>query len=376
MIKMLTHPEALRRLAGLIGLLAAICLYLWPVEYVNRVNLEDFAAQQRQARWKHDRAMALPDYIAKKTEDRLRQVRGPQWEELFRIIIQAAGGREAPRLQGRKYQISPRHRAYYYFSPGEQPMASLAVGSDSFNYLTMVLDGRRYYLGLNRQPARWAGHAPAGMLYPGRAYAWIPLALGILAYLFIPRRRRPEGAEGYGRLSAQVLPDIVGLLIAGGFFALPLLIVFENASPDDLLDVFGGWGIMTLIFWVPLAGCGVALLAMAARYAAGWIKVGPEEFTWGSLRGQHRIAYADIKQVRPYQRRAPRWLKWGLLFFGGGNPTATGQAIMLDSQVAHGLEFELADGRRLRLATDSLPGADALVKALKKAGVAFGKPVS
>lgn len=374
MIKMLAHPEVLRRLAALAGLLAAIWLFLWPVQYVYRVNLVDFAADQARARWADDRALPLPQYIAKQTKGRLRQVQGPAWQELLGMLIQAKQGREAPRLQGRKYQISPKYTAYYYFAPGDQPMASLGLEAGSYTYLGTTWQGRQYYLGLSLQKFRWADNAPTWMLFPGRAYFWIPLALGLLGYLLIPRRKRPEGALGYSRFSAQVMPDILGLFLAGAFFALPLLVVPGNADPWEVFDVFGGWGIFTLIIWVFLAGCGVAILVIAARYAGSWLKVGQKGFSRATLGGVEQIAYEDLEHFEPYQRRPPRWLVWGLLIFGRGNPTAVGQALLIDSRASHGLEFQLTSGRRVRMSIDGLPGVDKLAQALEQAGVEIKQP--
>lgn len=371
MIKMFTHPEALRRLAALVGLLMAIWFFLWPVEYVQRINLVDFAANQQGERWKDDRALPMEQYIAKRTKERLVEVQGPQWKEFFQALISAKNGVEPPLLQGRKYQISSRYAAYYYFGPDAEPMASLAHRTGPYTYLTMSLEGQRYYLGLDIQPYRWADSAPSWLLFPSRGYAWIPLVLGLLAYLLIPRRKRPEAALGYSRFSAQVMPDVLGLFLAGSFFALPLLIVPDHAGIWEVFDFFGGWGIITLFFWVLLAGWGVVILAMAARYAAMWLEVGEKDFFKDSLSGTERIAYAAIERVKPYQRRAPRWLVWGLLIFGRGNPTATGQALILDSRDSHGLEVQLKNGRRVRIATDGLPGVDRLLEAMDKAGVAL-----
>ncbi len=369
MIKIMLHPEVLRRLAVLVGLLMAVWFYLWPAEYVYSVSLVDFRAAQQKERWKDDRNMPLDQYMAKKVEGRLKQVSGPQWQELLKAMLRAQNGPLPEMLQDRLYTIGRGYAKYYYFGPDDEPMASVGMPRDGYTYLTMTMDGRRYFMGLSSQLYRWASNAPSWLLYPTRGYAWVPLLLGLLGYLFIPRRKHPEGAYTYGRFSSQIGPDILGLLFAGVFFGLPLLIIPDNSDIWSVFNFDGGWTVLTLIFWGPMAACGVALLGVAARYASIWLQVGAKDFTRASLRGVEHFKYSDIAKAQPYERHAPRWLVWGLMFFGAGNPTAMGQALLIQGNIEVGWELHLRDGRKVRIMINSLEGAEKLPKAWAKAGV-------
>lgn len=369
MIRIALNPEVLRRIAALAGLLLAIWFFVWPAEYVYSVSLVNFQTKQQKERWKDERNMPLAQYVAQEVKGRLKKVSGPQWQELLVALLKAQNGDEPQILQGRKYTIGSRYPDYYYFGPQAQPMASLDMPTDGFTYLTMTMDGRRYFLSLNSQPYRWADHAPNWMLFPTRDYAWLPLVLGLAAYLFIPQRKKPEGAYTYSRFSAQILVDVLGLLFTGFFFALPLLIIPNNAGIWDVFSFDGGWGVLTLIFWVPLAGCGLAMLGIAARYASTWLHFGPDTLTKAGPRGVKSFAYADMQYAEPYQRKAPRWLVWGLMFLGAGNPTAMGQAMLIQSNVEFGYEIRLNDKRAVRVMFNSLAGADELPGVLAAAGV-------
>lgn len=369
MMKILFNPEVLRRLAALVGLLTAIWFFVWPVQYVYSVSLVDFQADQKKERWKDNRNLPFDQYVANKIKGRLKQVSGPQWQELLTAMLRAQNGPEPDMLKGRKYTIGPRYTDYYYFGPGQEPMASAWPAKDRFTYLTMTMDGRRYFMGLNSTLYRWADHAPSWLLHPNRAYAWIPLVLGLFAYFFIPRRKIPQGVYTYSRFSAQIIVDILGLFLTGVFFALPLLIIPNNSDIWSVFNFDGGWTVMTLIFWVPMAGCGLVMLGLAARYASTWLHIGSEALTKAGLRGVESFAYADIQYAAPYERGASRWLVWGLMILGLGNPTAMGQAMLIQSNVEFGYELRLKDDHTVRIMFNSLAGADKLPEALANVGV-------
>jgi hypothetical protein len=193
------------------------------------------------------------------------------------------------------------------------------------------------------------------------------MVLGIFAYFFPKRKKPPKQALYYSRAASVVLVDILGLILSCFFYALPILIVPSISSTAGLLDFDKGFAWLTLAFWL-LAGLSISLLFIAGWYASVWIELNPEELVKVSIKGRQSVALKEIKEVSYYQRNAPKWLVYGLLILGAGNPTATGQAFLISANSEQGLKITPTWGKPLKIMLNSLNGYEKLMDYLKNAG--------
>lgn len=362
--------EVLRRIIALTCLLSAIASALAPQPVLLRFGSIDFAERQKKSWFEDERNMPLEDFIARETKDRLILVQDDVWGGFFDAFDRVVSGR-LPEWQHR-LNVGWSAGSQVYFRPDEEQVRDVAeVLNDDrpFAYLALAdPSGRRYLTATWSRPRDMLDDAPPGLLYPYRAFSlWLAL-IGLAAYILLPRRKRDPQALVYSTARAVVLPDILGLFLAGFFFALPFWIVPANDANPDVLNPDGGWLILTLVMWA-FAAAGVVILAIAARYAAFSILPGPDAVAVTTWRGAARYPYADMRLVRPYVRRVSKgWIGLGVLA-SLLNWRAAGPTLLLATNESHGIEVALRDGRTWRVAIDALEGLDRLLDILREKGV-------
>ncbi len=314
--------------------------------------------------------MSLADFIARETKDRLLTLEGSPWIDFFNRFESAVSG-ETTNWQDR-LNVGWSAGTMVYFRPDEPWARDIAPALNDdhpFSYLALADPlGVRYLTVTWSRPRDMLDDAPPGLLYPYRGYTLWLVAIGLAVYLLLPRRKRDPQALVYATARAVVLPDILGLFLAGFFFALPFWIVPANEANPDVLNPEGGWLILTLVLWA-FAAAGVVILAIAARYAAFSILPGPDAVTVTTWRGTTRYPYADMQIARLYVRRASKgWIGLGLLATLL-NWRAAGPTLLLATNESHGIEIAMRDGRVWRVAIDALEGLDRLLDRLRDKGV-------
>ncbi|MCS7060137.1 MAG: hypothetical protein RMN25_03140 [Anaerolineae bacterium] len=362
--------ELLRRGIALTCLLSAIACALAPQPALLRFGAIDFAERQKDSWFEDERKMPLEDFIARETKDRLIALQGASWTDFFSRFEAAVSGEMAD-WQNR-LNVGWSAGTMVYFRPDEPWARDIAPSlSDDhpFSYLALAGPaGARYLTVTWSRPKDMLDDAPPGLLYPWRSYSvWLAL-IGLAAYILLPRRKRDPEALVYSTVRAVVLPDIVGLFLAGFFFALPFWIVPANAPDPNVLNPDGGWLILTVVMWA-FAAAGVVILAIAARYAAFSILPGSDAVAVTTWLSAARYPYADMQQVRPYVRRVSKgWIGLGVLA-SLLNWRAAAPTLMLASSESRGIEVVLRDGRKWRVAIDALEGLDRLLNTLRAKGV-------
>ncbi len=366
--------EVLRRIVALACLLTAIASALAPQPALLRFGAIDFAERQNKSWFEDERKMPLEDFIARETKDRLIVAQDDAWGGFFDAFDQAVAGR-LPEWQHR-LNVGWSAGSQVYFRPDEEQVSDVAEALNDdrpFVYLALAGPmGARYgarYLGVTyMRPRDMLDDAPPGLLYPYRAFSLWLVLIGLAAYILLPRRKHDPQALVYATARAIVLPDILGFLFAGFFFALPFFIVPANDSNPDVLNPDSGWLILTLVMWA-FAAAGVVILAIAARYAAFSILPDPDAVAVTTWRGAARYLYADMQRAQPYVRRMSKgWIGLGVLATLL-NWRAAGPTLLLATNESQGIEVALRDGRAWRVAIDALEGVDRLLDILREKGV-------
>jgi hypothetical protein len=170
--------------------------------------------------------------------------------------------------------------------------------------------------------------------------------------------------------------DILGCLLAGAFFALPLWIIPANATNANVLSFADGWAWLTLICWALGAG-GVILLSWAARYSSFQLLIHPDRLLLTTWRGPEEYPFAEMTTAilaessvlggRPERVRKAGQVLAALLFLINWRVSAI--VAGLTSQRRQGLEILCRDGRTLRIWPGGLVGLERLEQALRAAGV-------
>lgn len=164
--------------------------------------------------------------------------------------------------------------------------------------------------------------------------------LGIFIYLFVPRSGPPPDAEIYERIPSVYGPDFLGLFMTAFFVALP----FWARMGDDAL--WAEFGVLVhpaaLLTW-PLALVTGAILLVAAHYASYWLLFLKDGIRISDWRTERDISWSDIREVTPYRRGLPKWMKWltPLLVLRGHYGSAGALLLARDTV---GMALNLKDG--------------------------------
>ena len=375
--------EIMRRVVLLGCVLWAIWWALEPVPALLRVGPIDFTKEQQRDRRRTfglDPKTALPmeQYIAEKTKDRLVRVEGQEWGAFYGKVLETSQGKSTDSQWTRRLErgYSPK---YIFFRPDEPPLSTAVKGLDrdhTFTYLAVEGAGGTRYLGITYSTTGdLIRYAPTWMVYPMRQYSLWLVLIGLLTYLVLPWPQRPPEAVVCPRGRAIVLPDIMGLLFAGFFFALPLFIIAQNSPVPGVLNFSYGWGYLTLVFWFLALG-GVAMLVTAAWYAGYQIYILPDRLRKVTLLGEEECLYAQIARVGPISWELPGWFRTLAILVMLLNPRAgvpTGTAL---GGRNNGIGIDCKDGRSVRIWMSALGGGERIIDALRNAGVPMRLPAT
>ncbi|GEM_PF-2991256 len=168
---------------------------------------------------------------------------------------------------------------------------------------------------------------------PGLGWLWSAVLVMLALTAYFLGRRPARGHFVYAAASAIVIPDLLGFALVAVFLCIPVW-----ATP--------GWpatGALNPAAWLlwPMAGLSAGLIYIAWRadsfavsLTAAGLKITQGLWHWD-------LPYAEISQVRPWQRDLPRWMRALvplLVFFGRPGPAG---AIML-ARERRGIELVLA----------------------------------
>jgi len=278
-------------------------------------------------------------------------VDGPEWAAYLATVRRtlSEGPGDSP-LESRVWRAGTR--PILYQRTADPPLAQALAGRPtnrswrlrhagdaSLRLDLYVADGASFHLG---------GFAPtpAAFFYPRRGGAAWPLAIGLLLYVLLPRRRprRDELAMARWRVA---LGDFGALLLFGLFFALPL------AIPQSARAAAGEWLGLTVVFWL-LAALGLWLAWWITYYAVFRLRVAGDLLEIETLSRSGAFRASDVARLEPASLRYPRWLVWLVLLsaMAGRGSAAAGQlgrGLLLASAKSNGWRIEDRAGTAFHL---------------------------
>lgn len=325
------------------------------------------------------------------TDDRMVvAVEGPDWSSFFASVVAVTEGRITSREWKKRFPSGKHPLSVLFFRPDESPIDSLSSyfrpgiprflvrleskGSARYleiDYRTFSDDDFHIGSGLGTYP-----HPPQHFLYPYRtAGIWVALA-GLVFYFIVPTAKRPAGALRYTRWRV-VLGDLVGYAFTVMPVALPILVVGGTVQGYEI-----GWPIFFLFGAV--VPFGLLSLYMTTWLGSYQLLALNEELRLSTFRGTWSFSYNEMSFFQPVIFKPPRWfiiVSWIMVFASAGAARlgALGRAFMTGSSAASSIAIEMKNGTTLfvnisdQMGTTALKGFSALLKKLKKEGVAEKK---
>ncbi len=145
--------------------------------------------------------------------------------------------------------------------------------------------------------------------------------LAVVAYTFLPRPRRPEGAMIYNRASAVVIADWMGIVLGSLMLALPVW-----AAPE--MSDSAGVHPMAWLVW-PMGLGFLSFSVIAWYYDCFTLEITAQGLRIETAWRHDSIAWADIERVGPWRRDVPRWMRRLVpMLVMTGNPTQAGAILM------------------------------------------------
>lgn len=384
--------EIFRRLCLIVGALWTVWSFLNPCDALFRVRDVNFAKLQKKEALQtrldirmmsrvsgmeidpNDPAintaptLQLEQYIAKKTKDFLIEVSGSEWSGFFDGVRDTLSGKSQTFIR----HVSSEYGSYMLYFPADAaPLRELAgkLGDNkNFTYVVLRAGGNvRYLEVVHQRPQSVYRDAPNWLLYPLRKNAVWYFIIGLLVYAALPWRHKNPDELRYGTARAIVMPDMLGMLMAAAFFALPILVIATNANPSEPMDIFGfsnGWWPLTLVLWL-LASLGLCIVVVALAYACFTLQITELGFRHQTLFREGDYAYADMEAVEPVHWAWPTWLRTIAIIIGFLNWRALGPILIGSFEEAYGVTIRLKDGRKLKVWITQLPGFERIFHALR-----------
>ena len=169
-------------------------------------------------------------------------------------------------------------------------------------------------------------------------FATLILLIGLLLYIFLPRRKKPADDISYS-LGSIIAGDFAALILVVTFYGIPFLV---NGGIEDLFTYL--WPV-TVIMWA-LALLPIMLFYYNAWHASFYIELSPASMSIVSFKGVKTYHYQEVSAVNNVILRNPRWFRLlfkivALLAILGGrsSPQPAGSALLAESATYGGLEI-------------------------------------
>lgn len=397
--------ELLRRLALLTGVLLGVALFCYVVPAVVSVTAVNW--EQEQARelksasgyvsMEKKRLAQLPlnDYIQEKVgASTIVNVDSSQWAEFFAQVELASNGQYGRSVYGNRVSEEDKDQFWkplgpvaVFFKTDEIPWAQWGLISKDGHeaYVSTTIDAKTVYFRLSYQDYRTSVSAmskpyrtaPGWLYHPSRNLGVGVLVLGMLLYVFLPRR--PKQPEDIAYSAGSMLAgDLAALILLLPFYGLPFLI-----NGGTVQAITGMWPV-TAAMWF-LACLSVLLLYYNAWHASYRIELTSEAFYLITFKGVREHRFNEIVVVNLVSLRNPGWFRKlfmavALLSLLGGRTTQPAGSAWLTYTAAYGgLEICGRTGNPLYLWFTNQFGDviinnfDRLLNALEAAGVQINR---
>lgn len=393
--------ELWRRLVLLCAVLLGLGLFFYVAPEMISITVVDWQAEQADelksisgfVTQEDKRLSQLPleEYIAEKTGGRITQVDTEAWSEFFRKVQLASCRQFAQSDYSDRVNAEDKDDFWQsgnlvpvFFKPDEIPYTEwgLDARDDAVSYIAVKNGSKLAYFKLDYEDYQSSVSAmykpyrtaPGWLYHPYRQIGIGILAAGVLAYIFLPRRRKAPAEIAYAN-SRLIAGDIAALLLLLPFYGLPFLI-----NGGTIQSLTGMWPV-TVVMWL-LVLFPVVMLYYMAWYGSYRIELSPEALSLTTFKGVQVCRFDQIDEVELISLRNPGWFRklfLALAFLsiagGGRSIQPAGSALLADSAAYGGLEIKSRGQKPIYIwFTDQMggtiiPNFEQVPEALQAAGV-------
>lgn len=364
--------ELWRRMALLLGVLIGTALFFYVAPAMVSITAVDW--QQEQAdelksysgyvseEDKRLNKLPLSEYIREKTGGQVTTVDSGQWREFFQQVQNASYGHYESSIYGDRVSEEdkddfwkPTGPVAVFFKPDEIPWAEWGLIPEDGKsiYISTTQNGTTAYLQLRYQDYRASTSAmstpyrvaPGWLYHPYRNLGISILILGLLFYIFLPRRKKQPEDIGYST-GSMLAGDLVALILLLPFYGLPYLI------NGGTVQAFTGMWPVTAVMWL-LALITIVLFWYNAWSASYRIELTPQGLYLITFKGVRECRFDEITAVDLVTLRNPGWfrklfLAVAILSLAGGGRSVqpAGSALLADTAAYGGLQIKSRSGGR------------------------------
>ncbi len=312
----------------------------------------------------------LDQFVKSETEGRLIRVTGERWQGFFNALAAPNPPKALADRKGRSFWNES-----FYFRPDEGPLPEIVKSfSHERTFQYVAIDGERTeYLGVTRVGGSdLVSQAPFELLYPTRNIGWAILGLTLLAYALLPWPKVVRESIRYSRVRGAVLPDLIGAVIGGMFFILPVFVTNSNGYGEGIFGS-GGWGYLTGFCWF-MSLLILSVWVIAAWYTSESLEIVGSGLRLTNLRGRTEFGPDAIEQVTIGRLDSPKFSRALIFISALVSWRALGMALIA-SRPEYAFTLLLRDGKRFRFAGTSLIGAPQMIGWLRDQGVTIDPQV-
>jgi len=399
--------ELWRRVALVLGILIGLALFCYVAPAMVSVTALDWEKEQADELRSYSgyvseedkrlNALPLDEYIREKTGGQVTSVDSDKWSDFFAQVrlasmweyeLSSFGDRVSEEDKDDFWK--PTRPVEVFFKPDEIPYAqwglrpgdgqSAYISTDSGSetiYLRLKYHDYQTSVGAMSSPYRTA---PGWLYHPYRTIGIIIMILGLLLYIFLPRRKKQPDDISYST-GSMVAGDLAGVIILLPFYGLPFLV-----NGGTVQAITGLWPI-TLIMWL-LASISIYLFYSNAWHASYLIELTTDALSLITFKGVRKIRFDDMAAVDLVALSNPGWFRklfLALAFLSviSGRASSTqpaGSALLASSASYGGLEIKGRSGGKPIYIwfSDQMGGViinhfDQVPEAIEAAGVPFNK---
>ncbi len=364
--------ELWRRLALLLGILVGLALFFYVAPAMIGVTAIDWRQEQADElksysgfvtqEEKRLNALPLDQYIREKTGGQVRAVEAHQWGTFFEQVGLASNGDYGRSAYGDRVSEEDKDDFWkpigpvaVFFKPAEIPFAQWGLRPEDGRsaYVSTTQGGQTIYLELRYQdystsvgamstPYRTA---PGWLYHPYRTAGIIIMAVGLLIYIVLPRRKKPTEEVAYSS-GSMLAGDLAAVILLLPFYGLPYLI---NGGTTQAIT--GMWPVTAFMWFVAIFS--IVLLYYNAWYASYRIELTPQALYLVSFKGVRECRFSDMAGVNLVSLSNPGWFRKlfiavaALSILSGGRSTQPmGSALLAAAATYGGLEICARSGAK------------------------------
>lgn len=399
--------ELWRRVALVLGILIGLALFCYVAPAMVSVTAVDWETEQADELKSYSgyvteedkrlNALPLDEYIRENTGGQVISVDSDKWADFFAQVRLASmweyerssfGDRVSEEDKDDFWK--PTRPVEVFFKPDEIPYAQwgLRPGDGQSAYISTNSGSETIYLrvkyhdyqtsvGAMYSPYRTA---PGWLYHPYRTIGIMIMILGLLLYIFLPRRKKMPDDISYST-GSMVAGDLVGLILLLPFYGLPYLV-----NGGTVQAITGLWPI-TLAMWF------IACISIYLFYSNAWnasyrIEMTPEALYLVTFKGVKEIQFSEMAVVNQVALRNPGWfrklfLAVAFLSVFSGRATSTqpaGSALLAATASYGGLEIvENSGGKPVyiwfsdQIGNVIINNFDSVAEAMQAAGVSINR---